>query len=122
MRVDQFAQRWLPAQQQQARQRGHARAIGLTCGQSKRAIERFVIEFKQHAVATILLHNLAQPFALQRVQVTELGPGHRLGGSIHQTEGGGAAGALMRQHRHAFRLAVGLQASARPRSFRCARP
>ena len=35
---------------------------------------------------------------------------------------GGAAGTLMQQHRHTFGLAVGLQASARLRSFRCARP
>ncbi|OFA09179.1 hypothetical protein DUPY_01100 [Duganella phyllosphaerae] len=112
MRANQFAQRQLFAQQQHARQRGHAGAIALARGQSKRAIKRFVIEFKQHAVAAILLHALAQAFALQRIQVTELGASNRLSGSIHQAKGGGATGTVMRQHRHAFGLAVGLQAPA----------
>lgn len=97
---------------QQPRQRRHARSIALACGQPKHTIKRFVFEFKQHAVAAILLHALAQPFALERVQVTQPGADHCLGGGVHQAKGGGAAGTFMRQHRHAFGLAVGLQAPA----------
>ncbi|MCY1289007.1 hypothetical protein D9M68_677770 [compost metagenome] len=102
----QLAQRSFPADQQQAGKGRHARAVRLARGEQQRAVEGFVVQLQQYAVATVLLHRLAQTFALQRVEVGQGGTGHRLGRHIEQAKAARAAAALMGQHGHAFGGAV----------------
>ncbi|MCY1551680.1 hypothetical protein D9M68_880260 [compost metagenome] len=108
----QLPQRGFPADQQQAGEGRHARAVRLARGEQQGAVEGLVVQLQQHAVAAVLLHRLAQAFALQRVEVGQRGTGHRLGRDVDQAEAACAAAALMGQHGHAFRGAVVFQAAA----------
>ena len=112
MRGHEVAQRGFLADQQQAGEGGQALAVGCAGGEAEGAVHRLVVEFEQHAVAAELLHGLAQPLALQRVEVAQLRAGHGLGRGVGQAEAGGAAEALVRQHRGVFGGAVVLEAAA----------
>ena len=71
-----------------------------------------IVQFQQGSVAIETFDKLAQPRPFDGIEIARHGPGHRLRADIEQPETGLPAGKLMRQIRHALRLAVRLQAAA----------